>query len=56
MFERKMFLAGSWGADFYDDLKREKGDVILEPHKSCDVFTTDLSDQLEKRGSCQNNF
>jgi nicotinamidase-related amidase len=42
MFERKMFLAGSWGADFHPDLRPREGDTVLLPHKSCDVFRTDL--------------
>jgi ureidoacrylate peracid hydrolase len=49
MFERKMFLAGSWGADFHPDLRPQAGDTVLLPHKSCDVFQTDLPQQLEKR-------
>lgn len=48
MFERKMFLADSWGADFHPDIKPLKEDIILEPHKSCDVFTTDLPEHLKK--------
>lgn len=50
MFERKMFLAGSWGADFHPDLQPKEGDVVLEPHKSCDVFRTDLPGHLDKMG------
>jgi ureidoacrylate peracid hydrolase len=42
MFEKKMFLAGSWGADFYPELQPHEEDTVLLPHKSCDVFTTDL--------------
>lgn len=50
MFERKMFLAGSWGADFHPELKPQGNDIVLLPHKSCDVFLTDLPEHLEKRG------
>jgi ureidoacrylate peracid hydrolase len=50
MFENKMFLAGSWGADFHPDLQPQEGDIVLLPHKSCDVFQTDLPENLEKRG------
>jgi glutathione reductase (NADPH) len=50
MFERKMFLAGSWGADFHPELQPEPGDTVLRPHKTCDVFETDLPEQLEARG------
>ena len=48
MFERKMFLAGSWGADFHPDLQPREGDTVLVPHKSCDVFTTDLPKHLQR--------
>lgn len=51
MYEKKMFLAGSWGADFHPDLQPTPGDIILEPHKSTDVFMTDLPKQLEKLGT-----
>jgi len=49
MYEMKMFQAGSWGADFHPDLKPQEGDIILQPHKGCDVFQTDLADELIKR-------
>ncbi len=50
MFEKKMFLAGSWGADFHPDLQPREGDTVLLPHKSCDVFTTDLPEHLRRMG------
>ncbi|MFN2507902.1 MAG: cysteine hydrolase family protein [Chthoniobacterales bacterium] len=50
MFERKMFLAGSWGADFHPDLQPREGETVLLPHKSCDVFTTDLPEHLQRMG------
>jgi nicotinamidase-related amidase len=50
MFERKMFLAGSWGADFHPDLLPDEKDIVLLPHKSCDVFTTDLPEHLQRMG------
>lgn len=50
MFEKKMFLAGTWGADFHPDLQPHEGDTVLLPHKSCDVFETDLPDHLRRRG------
>jgi ureidoacrylate peracid hydrolase len=53
MFEAKMFLAGSWGADFHPDLQPTEADVILEPHKGTDVFETDLRDHLERLGTEQ---
>lgn len=51
MYETKMFLAGSWGADFHPDLQPGPQDIILEPHKSTDVFMTDLPQQLERLGT-----
>ena len=50
MFERKMFLAGSWGADFHPDLQPADDDIVLLPHKGTDVFETDLPDHLERLG------
>jgi ureidoacrylate peracid hydrolase len=50
MFERKMFLAGSWGADFHPDLQPQEEDTVLLPHKSCDVFRTDLPEHLHRMG------
>lgn len=49
MYEMKMFQAGSWGADFHPDLTPQDGDIILQPHKSCDVLQTDLKEELKKR-------
>lgn len=51
MFERKMFLAGSWGADFHPDLQPREDDIVLQPHKTCDVFRTDLREHLERMGT-----
>ncbi len=50
MFERKMFLAGSWGADFHPDLLPNDDEIVLLPHKGTDVFMTDLPDHLERMG------
>ena len=50
MFEKKMFLAGSWGADFHPDLQPQEGDTVLLPHKSIDVFETDLPGHLKRMG------
>jgi ureidoacrylate peracid hydrolase len=50
MFERKMFLAGSWGADFHPELQPQPGDIVLRPHKTSDVFETDLPDRLDQMG------
>jgi ureidoacrylate peracid hydrolase len=51
MFERKMFLAGSWGADFHPQLQPADDDIVLLPHKGTDVFETDLPQQLERLGT-----
>ncbi len=50
MYETKMFLAGSWGADFHPELQPAPGDVVLQPHKGTDVFETDLPEHLERLG------
>ncbi|MDP9380062.1 MAG: cysteine hydrolase [Chloroflexota bacterium] len=50
MFERKMFLAGSWGADFHPDLRPREEETVLLPHKGIDVFETDLPDHLQRMG------
>ncbi len=53
MFETKMFLAGSWGADFHPDIQPTDADVVLQPHKGTDVFETDLPEHLERLGTEQ---
>jgi ureidoacrylate peracid hydrolase len=50
MFERKMFLAGSWGADFHPDLQPADGEIVLLPHKGTDVLETDLPEHLRRLG------
>ncbi|HEV2149695.1 MAG TPA: isochorismatase family cysteine hydrolase [Longimicrobiaceae bacterium] len=50
MFEHKMFLAGSWGADFHPELRPQGDDIVLLPHKGTDVFETDLPDHLRRLG------
>lgn len=49
-FERKWFLAGSWGADFHPELRPNPGEIVLLPHKGIDVFMTDLQLHLERLG------
>ncbi|MFN2470406.1 MAG: cysteine hydrolase family protein, partial [Gaiellaceae bacterium] len=51
MFERKMFLAGSWGADFHPELRPRDDEAVLLPHKGIDVFETDLPDHLQRLGT-----
>jgi len=49
-FERKWFLAGSWGADFHPALRPRPGETVLLPHKGIDVMMTDLPQHLERLG------
>jgi nicotinamidase-related amidase len=51
MFENKMFLAGSWGADFHPNLRPRDDETVLLPHKGIDVFETDLPDRLQRLGT-----
>ena len=51
MFENRMFLAGSFGADFHPDIQPQPGDVILTPHKGTDVLQTDLQAHLDRLGT-----
>lgn len=53
MFERQMFLAGSWGADFHPELRPSADEIVLQPHKGTDVFETDLPEHLERLGTTQ---
>lgn len=48
MFEKRMFLAGSWGADFHPDLRPRDDEVVLLSHKGVDVFETDLAEHLRR--------
>jgi len=50
MFEKRMFLAGSWGADFHPNLRPQADEAVLLPHKGIDVFETDLPDHLRRLG------
>ena len=50
MFENKMFIAGTWGADFHPDLRPHADEIVLLPHKTNDVFETDLPQHLERLG------
>jgi ureidoacrylate peracid hydrolase len=51
MFEKQMFFAGSWGADFHPDLRPNDDEIVLLPHKGVDVFETDLPGHLERLGT-----
>ncbi len=50
MFERAMFIAGSWGADFHPELRPHEEEIVLLPHKGIDVFETDLPAHLQRLG------
>ncbi len=50
MYETRMFLAGSWGADFHPELQPQPDDIVLQPHKGTDVFETDLPEHLRRLG------
>ena len=51
MLEKKMFLAGSWGADFHPELRPREDERVLLPHKGVDLFETDLPQQLQRLGT-----
>jgi ureidoacrylate peracid hydrolase len=51
MYENRMFLAGSFGADFHADIQPQAGDIVLQPHKGTDVLETDLPQHLERLGT-----
>lgn len=51
MFEKRMFLAGTWGADFHPELRPREDEIVLLPHKGTDVFETDLPQHLERLGT-----
>ena len=38
MFERKMFLKGTWGAEFHPDLQPDENTKVLSPHKALSNF------------------
>jgi nicotinamidase-related amidase len=51
MFEKRMFEAGSWGADFHPQLGPRTGEITIIPHKNIDVIAnTDLDVQLRQHG------
>jgi nicotinamidase-related amidase len=50
IFEKRMFLAGSWGADFHPALRPREDEIVLQPHKGTDVFETDLPAHLARLG------
>ena len=50
MFDRKMFLRGSWGSEFHPDLQPDDNTIVLSPHKGLSNFQTgDINVQLRQR-------
>lgn len=46
--DNKVFWIGDWGADFYEPLKPQDGEVIISRHRSFNAFLgTDLQAQLK---------
>ena len=49
MFGNRLFEAGTWNAEFHEDLAPQPGDVILAPRKGLDVFPhTDIEFRLRQ--------
>ncbi|SEF17354.1 cysteine hydrolase family protein [Streptomyces sp. Ag109_O5-10] len=49
MFDNRLFVAGSWGADFHPDLAPADGEIVIAPHKNIDVLAnTDLEVQMRQ--------
>ena len=43
MFDNRVFVEGSWGAEFHPELSPRDGEVVITPHKNIDVLAnTDL--------------
>lgn len=51
LFERRVSLAGTWGADFHPSLRPIEGEIVLEPVKGFDLLMTDLPATLEQLGA-----
>ncbi|MGD1834441.1 MAG: cysteine hydrolase family protein, partial [Nitrososphaeraceae archaeon] len=50
MFDRKMFLKGTWGAEFHPNLQPDNNTIVLSPHKGLSNFQTgDINVQLRQR-------
>lgn len=49
--KEQIFEAGSWGADWHPDLKPQKDDIVVAPHKtSCAFVGTELDLRLRQHG------
>ena len=49
--KRHVFWEGSHGADFFEPLKPQEGDIIVSRHRAFNAFNgTDLDQRLKKRG------
>ena len=50
MFERQMFLKGTWGAEFHPDLQPDENTFVLSPHKGLSNFWAgDINIQLRQQ-------
>jgi len=50
MFDRKMFLKGTWGAEFHPDLQPDENTFVLSPHKGLSNFHAgDINIQLRQQ-------
>ncbi len=50
MFDRKMFLKGTWGAEFHPDLQPDENTFVLSPHKGLSNFWAgDINIQLRQQ-------
>ncbi|MET7552398.1 isochorismatase family cysteine hydrolase [Streptomyces sp. NPDC005479] len=52
MFDNRLFVEGSWGADFHPELSPQDGEIVITPHKNIDVLAnTDLEVQLRQHNT-----
>lgn len=51
LFERRVGLAGTWGAEFHPSLRPFEGETVLTPGKGVDFMATNLPDCLGRLGA-----
>ncbi|MEU1529784.1 cysteine hydrolase family protein [Streptomyces fagopyri] len=52
MFDNRLFVEGSWGAEFHPELSPQDGEIVITPHKNIDVLAnTDLEVQLRQHNT-----
>lgn len=52
MFDNRLFVEGSWGAEFHPELSPQDGEIVIAPHKNIDVLAnTDLEVQLRRHNA-----